>query len=171
MKNSRPASGDYAAFYEPYVSKITSNDIVSTLEQSLPLNLGFLKSIPREKWDYKYAEDKWNIKEILIHIIDGERIFSNRALRIARHDRTPLPGFDQNAYAPYMNAADRTIESIIEEYEAVRRSTICLFRNFSEKMWLRHGLASGTSVTSLAMAYIIAGHEIHHFKIINERYL
>jgi uncharacterized damage-inducible protein DinB len=171
MKDKRPAKNDYAAFYEPYISKISSKNIVSTLEKSLPENMTYLRLIPKEKWDYSYEEGKWTIKEILVHLIDAERIFANRALRIARHDRTPLPGFDQNEYAPYMEANERTIDSILEEYEAVRRSTITLFKNFNEKMWYRHGLASGTSVTTLALAYMIAGHEVHHFMVINERYL
>lgn len=171
MKNRRPAKNDYAPFYEPYVSKIKSDDISTVLEDSIAKNKAFFESIPEDKWEFSYEDGKWTIKEILIHLIDGERIFANRALRIARHDRTPLPGFDQDAYAPYMDANSRTVESILEEYEAVRKSTILLFNNFSEKMWLRHGIASGTTVTTLALAYFIAGHEAHHFKVIKERYL
>lgn len=171
MKNKRPAINDYAPFYEPYVSKIESNDILGTLENSLEENLTFLRSLSPEKWEYSYAEGKWSIKEIMVHLIDAERIFASRAIRIARHDRTPLPGFDQDAYAPYMEANERTVDSILEEYEAVRKSTISLYKNFNEKMWYRHGIASGTSVTTLALAYIIAGHETHHFKVIRERYL
>ncbi|KAA3621037.1 MAG: DinB family protein [Bacteroidetes bacterium] len=171
MKNKRPAANDYAPFYEPYVSKIESDDILSTLENTLEENLAFLKAIPAEKWDFSYADGKWTIKEILVHLLDAERIFASRAIRIARHDRTPLPGFDQDAYAPYMEANSRSIDSILEEYEAVRKSTITLYRNFNDKMWFRHGLASGTSVTTLALAYIIAGHEAHHFKVMRERYL
>ncbi len=171
MKNTRPKSGDYASFYETYVSKIKSDDIVSVLKNSFPENLTFLKGIPPEKWDYQYAAGKWTIKEILVHIIDAERIFSNRALRIARNDKTPLPGFDQDAYAPYMEANERNINALIEEYESVRKASLTLFKNLTDQMWQRDGLASGTHITVLAIAYIIAGHEAHHFGVIRERYL
>lgn len=171
MKNNRPISGDYASFYETYVSKMTTDDIVTSLSNSFPEHLQFFKTLPAEKWDYQYADGKWTIKEILVHIIDAERVFSNRALRIARNDKTPLPGFDQDKYAPFMDANERSIESILEEYEAVRKSTITLFKNFNAKMWKRDGLASGTHVTALAIAYIIAGHEAHHIGVIKERYL
>lgn len=171
MKNKRPVEGDYAPFYETYVSKISSHNIFEMLNQSFPENLKFLKDLPAEKWEYRYAEGKWTIKEIMVHIMDAERVFSNRALRIARNDKTPLPGFDQDEYAPYMGADERTVDSILEEYENLRKSTLSLFKNLTDDMWLREGLASGTHVTVLAIAYIIAGHEAHHFGVIRERYL
>jgi uncharacterized damage-inducible protein DinB len=171
MKNNRPTSGDYAPFYESYVSKMSTDDIVSTLTNSFPERLHFLNALPTEKWEYRYADGKWTIKEILVHIIDAERVFSNRALRIARNDKTPLPGFDQDEYAPYMDANERSVASLMEEYTAVRQSTITLFKNFNAKMWKRDGIASGTHLTALAIAYIIAGHEEHHIRVIKEKYL
>ena len=120
---------------------------------------------------YRYAEGKWTIKEVLVHIIDDERIYAYRALRFARNDKTELPGFDQDPYAFYSNANVRSIESIIEEYEAVRMSTITLFNGFSDDVMLRSGVANNNEVTVRALGYHIAGHELHHLNILKNRYL
>ena len=171
MKNTRPSKQDYAAYYETYVSKVSSSDIVEALTDSFPKTMALLKSIPIDKWDFAYAEGKWTIKELMVHILDAERIFTNRALRIARNDKTSLPGFDQDEYTPFMGANNRTPESIIEEYESVRKASLTLFKNFTAEMWQREGIASDTRVTPLAIAFIILGHEIHHFEVLQESYL
>ena len=171
MKNTRPNKEDYATFYETYIGKIASDDIITALTASLPKTMVFLADIPLDKWGFAYAEGKWTIKELMIHILDAERIFINRALRIARNDKTALPGFDQDEYAPFTNANNRTVESIIEEYESVRKASLTLFQHFTNEMWQRKGIASDNTVTPLAIAYIILGHETHHFGVIQERYL
>ena len=171
MKNTRPATADYNAYYEAYVGKVQGKNIVEALSNSFPKTMQFIKTIPTEKWTYAYAEGKWTIKELMIHLIDAERIFTNRALRIARNDKTALPGFDQDEFAPFTNANNRSIESIIEAYESVRRASLTLFKNFTDEMWQRKGIASDNTVTPLAIAYITLGHEIHHFAVIKERYL
>ncbi len=134
-------------------------------------------SLPEEKLLYRYAKNKWTIKEILVHLIDDERIFAYRALRYARNDNTPLHGFEENAYAKYSGANDRGLDSIFEEYWAVRQSTILLFENLPEEAFLRKG--SGIDLdgkvknerTVRALVYHLAGHELRHIKIIKERYL
>lgn len=171
MKNTRPNTTDYNAYYETYVGKVQSEDIVATLSNSFLETMQFLKAIPTEKWDYAYAEDKWTVKKLILHVIDTERVFSYRALCIARNEKTPLPGFDQDEYASFMNANNRTIESLIEAYECVRKASLILFENFTDEMWQRRGIASDDAVTPLALAYIVQGHENHHFLVLKERYL
>ena len=130
-----------------------------------------LKSWTAEQWDLRYEPGKWSLKEVFIHIMDTERIFAYRALRFARHDQTPLPGFEQDDYIPYLEVSNRSGHSIIEEYESTRRATLSMFKNFSADMMLYNGTASGNSLTPLAIGFIIAGHEIHHLDIVKERYL
>jgi len=128
-------------------------------------------SLPEEKLHYRYAKDKWTIKEILVHIIDDERIYAYRALRFARNDKTELPGFEQNDYALNSGANDRSVQNILEEYEAVRHATIALFNGLPEDSFLRMGTANKNKVTVRALAYHIAGHELHHINIIKKKYL
>lgn len=130
-----------------------------------------ITSLPEEKLQFKYAADKWNIKEILLHLIDDERIYTYRALAWARNDQTPLPGFEQDDYAQHSAANERSLDSIFEEYESVRKATISLFQYLPEEALLRSGVCEGHRRTVRAMAYHIAGHERHHLKMIRERYL
>ena len=129
--------------------------------------------LPPDKLFYRYAENKWSIKEILVHIIDDERIFAYRALRYARFDKTELPGFEQDDYTFYSGADERSLESIFEEYEAVRNSTIAMFNGFPSEAFARSGTSTGNinNRTVRALAYRIAGHELRHIKVIKERYL
>lgn len=131
----------------------------------------FFRSIPPEKENYRYAEGKWTPKDILLHLIDAERIFAYRALRIARNDKTALPGFEENDYVIEANAEERSMESLLEEYFDVRKATISLFLSFSADALKRLGEASGFSVSVRAIGYIILGHEKHHANVIIERYL
>jgi len=167
----KPAPGDYAPFYEGYVSKVETDDIAACLIQQKADILAFLKGILWEKWAQAYAEGKWSLAEVVLHCMDAERIFAYRALRIARGDGTPLPGFDQDDYVPTSGAGTRTPASIVDEFAAIRDSTIHLFGNFSAEMWERRGTASNAEVTVAALAYIIAGHWEHHLRVIRERYL
>lgn len=167
----RPESDEYAAYYSKYVGTVQNDDIVAVLTEQKTGAVDFLKKIVWEKWELSYAPDKWTLTEVLLHLIDSERIFAYRALRIARGDTTPLPGFEQNDYIPNADAANRTPVSVVDEYAAVREATIQLFQNFNDAMWARRGVAAGHEVTPLALAFIIAGHENHHLEVIREKYL
>lgn len=167
----RPALSEYAPFYQKYVDKVPEGDIISVLEYSKHQLLSLLENTPADKYDYRYAEGKWSMKETLLHMIDAERVFSYRALRIARKDQTPLSGFDQDAYVPVSEAAQRTWQSLIDEYKAVRDASIHLFKNISEEASFRLGMASNAAVSVRALAYITAGHELHHLHLFIEKYL
>ena len=127
--------------------------------------------MPPDKLTYRYAENKWTIKEILVHIMDDERIYAYRALRIARNDKTPLPGFEQDDYVPFSKANQRSLASILREYKTVRQATVSLFTSFNMEDLLRIGTANDHPVSVRALAWHIAGHELHHLNIIKERYL
>jgi len=170
IMNRQPASDEYASYYKTYVDVVKTDDIVAFLEQQKVTELDFLRNIKWEKWEQSYAPEKWTLAEVVIHTIDAERIFAYRALRIARGDKTPLPGFNQDPYVPNSGAASRTPASIADEFAAVREATIHLFKNFTDEMWDRRGTASDAEVSALALAFIIAGHTTHHFNIIRERY-
>jgi hypothetical protein len=170
MIGRRPLSSEYNPYYETYIGKVKGDDFVQKLRVQKFETLAILSKLSDEEWNHKYAPEKWTVKEVMMHIMDTERIFAYRALRIARNDLTPLPGFDQNDYVPYYHAAHRSGSSIMEEYESVRSSTITLFENLSDEDFGRLGAASGSSVTSLSLGFMIAGHEIHHVQLLQERY-
>ncbi len=168
---ARPQPGDYAASYEPYVSKTEDNTVAELMSKYNEPLLKFYTSLPEEKADHHYAEGKWTVKELLLHIIDAERIFSYRALRIARKDQTPLPGFDENTYTPASKASARTFQSIKDEFTAVRKATDILLGTFDNEQLSEKGTASNQPVTVNAIAFIIYGHMIHHMQVLQERYL
>lgn len=169
---TRPSIGDYAEFYHNYVQKVPLDvPIILHLEEASKTTSDWMNQLPADKWAYRYAEGKWSIKEVLLHMIDAERIFAYRALRIARNDQTLLAGFDENSYVPYSQADGRSPQSLMEEYIAVRRATVALFRNLPEEAWAYSGNMNHSPATTLALAFIIAGHEMHHLQIIRERYL
>ena len=169
--NRRPNANEYNPYYETYVGKVGEGNILSILEQQEVEMVNFYESIPADRWEYRYAEGKWTPKEVLLHIIDAERVFSYRALRVGRADATPMPGFSQDPYVETSAANDRTPASLIAEYRAVRQATLALFKNLPDSAWEQLGTASDSPVSALALAYIIAGHEIHHSIITKERYL
>ena len=171
MNLIRPADHESHDYFKLYINQVSGNDFVQTLKDSLQSTLQLLKNLDDSKWDFRYAEGKWSIKEVMIHIMDTERIFAYRALRISRNDMTPLPGFEQDDYAPFYDPDNRSIESIIDEYEAVRKATISMFKNFNDDMLGRIGTASESPVSARALGFMVAGHEIHHVRILNERYL
>jgi uncharacterized damage-inducible protein DinB len=141
------------------------------MKDNLQTTKKFVQSLPEEKLLYRYAEGKWTIKEVLVHIIDDERIYAYRALRFARNDTTELPGFEQDDYARHSGANERTLKDILKEYTAVRNSTIAFFNSLDQKALTRAGVANKNLVSVRALAYHIAGHELHHINIIKERYL
>jgi len=167
----RPEKGEYASFYENYISEVQGNDILTTLDEQRRQMLLLLSGRKESDGDIRYAPGKWSVKEVLGHICDAERIMGYRALRIARNDSTPLPGFDENTYVANAPFAHLPLPDLIEDFIAVRRASLSLFRNFDEPAWTRRGIANNNEVTVRALAYIIAGHELHHRRMLEEKYL
>jgi len=159
------------AFYHNYIKQVNADNLDEAFSNYTKEWIDFLNKIPDEKWNYAYAAGKWTIKELVQHVIDAERIFSYRALRMARKDQTPLPGFEENEYAAHSKADKRTKEDLIEETELVRRSIIKMFASFNEEQLESSGIASNSSVYVKAIGFIIAGHAQHHKNILTERYL
>jgi uncharacterized damage-inducible protein DinB len=168
---TRPEEGEYNPYYSTYIDKVKGNDILMTLEVQLESTTEFIRRFDYDKQDYRYAENKWTPKEVFLHILDAERVFAYRALRVARGDETPLPGFDQDQYVPESNAGSRSLESIAEEYEAVRNASLQLFRYLTSEQLQRRGIANNSPISARALAFIIAGHENHHLEVLRERYL
>lgn len=168
---SRPGAGEHAAYYAGYIGLVTGEDALDALRSQIADTLETLDGIPESQGGHRYAEDKWTIRETVGHMIDTERVFAYRALRFSRNDATPLPGFDQDLFvqsAPY----DRVkLADLAAEFEAVRHSTICLFRNLDGAELERRGTANNAEMSVRAIAWIIAGHELHHLKLLRERYL
>jgi len=153
-----------------YANHVIEHELIHAMELGLRETLGLLKRLSTEEWVFRYAPGKWSVKEIAIHMMDTERIFAYRALRIARGDRTPLPGFEQDDYIPFLDTDHRSPTSILREYESVRNASIAMFEHFNEEMLLRKGIASGNEASSLAYGYMIPGHEFHHLQILREKY-
>lgn len=166
----RPEPGEYAPYYERYISLVQGNDILTALDSQRRQMLLLLSGRDEADGDFRYASDKWSAKEVLGHVCDTERIFAYRALRISRGDRTPMESFEQDDYVRNGPFAVRPLAEIIEDYIAVRRATLTLFRNLDEQAWLRRGIASNNEVSVRALAYMIAGHELHHRRILEEKY-
>jgi uncharacterized damage-inducible protein DinB len=158
-------------FYKNYVKQVDETDVLQALRLSGFRSQVLIHSIPAEKADFRYAEGKWTIRELLCHIIDAERIFVYRALRFARNDKTNLHPFDENMYAPEANAAGRSLKKIADEFTHLRASTVDMFEGFTEEMLHRKGTANNNEISVLALGFVIAGHEAHHRKILNDRYL
>ena len=167
----RPIEGTYPKFLETYISKVKEDDILKALEANTGLLQTVLNSVPKDKDNYAYAEGKWTVKQLIIHITDAERIFSYRALRFARGDeQQPLP-FEEDDYAANCKAEKRTLHSVIEELMAVRKSTILLFETFDETDLLRPGNTAAGRTNVNAVGYAICGHAAHHLTVLKERYL
>ena len=171
MKASDLTSTEYATYYEQYIKKAGDSNLLDAMKESCVALNDLFEIISDEKMNHKYAEDKWTIKEMLLHIIDTERVFAYRALRFARQDKTNLPGFEHNDYVGVSNAKNRSKASLINEYNAQRTATIMLFSNFSDDMLMLTGTASSNAMSVRALGFVIAGHETHHCNIIRERYL
>ena len=169
--DSAPAASEHAPYYGRYVGLVPSGDIVATLERQGEETSRLLKGLSAEKADFRYAPAKWSIKEVIGHLTDAERIFSYRALRFARGDDTPLAGFNENDYAPAGGFGARSLEDLVADFRAVRASTVALFRGLPASAMTRGGEASGARVTVRALAWITAGHELHHLTILRDRYL
>lgn len=171
-KIEKPSEGEYAPYTIMYIGLLPDDGLVlKHLEDNLKATRDFILSLPEEKLGFRYAEGKWTIKEILVHLIDDERIYAYRALRFARNDKTELPGFEQDDYALHSGANERSLEDILKEFSSVRRATISLFEGFDSEALMRAGIADGKVMSVRAAAYHIAGHEMRHLNIIKERYL
>jgi len=166
----RPEPTEYAPYYERYIS-LVPEDADATLAGQPDEIRSLFTTVPEEKGSYAYAEGKWTVKELLSHLIDGERIFAYRALRISRGDQTPIEGFEQDDYIENSNANNRTFADLLDEFTFERKANLRLFSNISEEGSRRIGTASGNPVSARAIAYIMAGHVRHHIGVLKERYL
>ncbi len=168
----KPLPGEYDPYAIAYIDHLPDDgNIFHHLRRNGELMTAFFRSLPAGKWEHRYAPGKWTIKDILLHIIDDERIFAYRALRIARGDTTPLAGFDQEPYAVTGQANARSAESLLEEYVSVRNATLTLFENLPDEAWTRSGIANEHPVSVRALVYILGGHELHHLAVIKNKYL
>ena len=170
--NKTLANHNFAEYFNYYISLVSNSPDVNTdLEQTHKTTNDLLDLITEEKGNYVYADGKWTIKELLVHLIDTERIFCNRALRFARNDQTDLPGYNHDEYVPNSGANERTLNDISNEFNIVRQGTIALFNSFTPEMLERKGTANGNNLTVLAIGFVISGHEKHHVNILDEMYL
>lgn len=171
MNSNQLPVNEYSNFNATYVKAAANVELIEELEICLHEFIRFVQNIPMDKFDYRYVEGKWTIKDIIQHVIDTERIFAYRALRISRNDTTPLPGFEENDYVENTKANKRGIQDLLAEFSAVRYATLFLFKSFSEEQLKRMGTASGTAISVRAIGFIIIGHQKHHQNIFQERYL
>ncbi|WP_420575572.1 DinB family protein [Ekhidna sp.] len=157
-------------FYQGYVKSLGQGDLVPLLLKTGDEFIEFGRGLSEAQGAYRYAEDKWSIKEVIQHVIDSERIFAYRALRFARNDKTEIPGFEQNDYVPESNADNRPIHGLMTEFTNVRASTVDLFTSFTNEMKQQTGVSNKVEMSVEALGYIISGHQNHHLTIIYERY-
>jgi len=167
----RPTKEEYGGHFGTYIDVVPDGNIVDILAEDLKSTSEFLSDLPVEKADFRYEPGKWSVKEVIGHIADTERVMSYRLLRIARGDRTPLPGFDQDEYMKNVNFDAYSLSDLIENFIAVRRATLTLVRSLTDEAWVRTGTASHSALSAKALAYIIAGHGLHHLRIVKEKYL
>ncbi len=167
----RPEANEFAPDYSVYIERITSDDVVTVLESQLPETTNFLQPISEEQSLYRYAPDKWSMRQLLNHVNDAERVFLFRAFWFARGFPDELPGYDQEVAAAVANADEFSWASHVQDFRAVRESTLTFFRNLPVDAWSRSGIASGNRVTVRAIAYILAGHVAHHTAVLQEKYL
>lgn len=167
----RPADNDFAPYYKGYIEKIKGDDILNILLIQTKECQNILNSFPENKGNYSYAEGKWTVKQVIGHMMDTERVFTYRALCIARAEKQPLPGFEQNDYVNKGNFNSRNLFDLVYELRLLRESNLLLFRSFDDEMLKRRGTASGYEVTVNALLFMIAGHMQHHLDILKERYI
>jgi hypothetical protein len=167
----KPTTEETPEFYRPYINALAEGELISTLEHSLEELMRTLSGLDESKGALKYAEDKWTIKELIVHLLDSERVFAYRALRFSRNDKTDLPGFEQNDYVPNSEANRQSLGDLLDHFRRLRASNIDLFSSFSEDQLSRTGTANGYPISVNTIGYILAGHQMHHLKIIRERYL
>ena len=167
---TRPGAGEYSEYYQRYVDRVPQGDLVDILVKQNEGTRALLGVLPPEKARHRYAPDKWSVTEVVGHLADAERVFAYRAMRIARTDTTPLPGFDEQVYVPAGRFDARPIADVVAEFAAVRGATVALIRGLPAESLERRGTASGSPVSVRGLLYIIAGHELHHRAVLKERY-
>ncbi|TFG46827.1 MAG: DinB family protein [Gemmatimonadales bacterium] len=167
---ARPAASEYYSFYQPYITAAPDGDLLTALRDQRDSTTAVLAGISDTQAGFRYAEGKWSIREVVGHVSDVERVFSCRALRIARGDTIDLPGFDENVWVPMAGFEARSMADVATEFRAVREATLALFGSFSAEAWLRIGSASGHPASARALGWIVAGHELHHHRVLAERY-
>jgi uncharacterized damage-inducible protein DinB len=167
----RPGSTEHDPYYSRYIDQVPEGDVLDTLGWQMGDTLVFIRGLPEAAGSSRYAPGKWSVKEVLGHMADTERIFAYRALRVARGDRTPLPGFEQDDYVREGRFDRRPLAALASEFESVRNATLSLFRSLDDEALLRRGVANKVEITPRALAYIIAGHERHHLEILRTRYV
>ena len=168
---TRPTASEYLPYYERYIGLVPEGDVVATLVNQMIETQSLLRALPASVATYRYAPEKWSVNELVGHMIDSERIFTSRALRFARNDPAPMPSFDQNDYVRNATFDSYPLADLASELEAVRHATIFLFRHMDEHAWSRRGVANNAELSVRALAYIVAGHELHHREILSARYL
>ncbi|PCI35925.1 MAG: DNA damage-inducible protein DinB [Flavobacteriaceae bacterium] len=167
-----PSQNEYPLYAEMYMKLVKKDgSLIEQLKSSLDSTKTLISNLSIDELNYRYKKNKWSIKEVLVHIIDDERIYGYRALCFARNDKTNLPGFEQEDYNLNSDTSERTIENVMEEYEALRLSTITLFNGLSDKSLKRIGIANGNQASARALGYHILGHDLHHIKTIENLYL
>lgn len=172
MKLSEIPQTEYQGYFSNYVNLVDPDvNLIEELEISLHEYIRFVQHIPMDKFDYRYAPEKWTIKDIIQHILDSERVFAYRALRFGRNDKTPLPGFEENDYAENTHANSRSIQDLLSELAVVRQATLSLFKSFSDNQLKLMGTASEKQLSVRAIGFVIIGHQKHHQKVFQERYL
>jgi hypothetical protein len=167
---ARPDLSEYAPYYGRYIDLIKESDILRLLTAQIDTTVEFLRTIPASSGDFRYADGKWSVKEVLGHMIDTERVFAYRALSIARNDPASLPGFEQDDWVRAAVFGAQPLSQLVSEFEFVRRADIFFFHHLTLEAWSRRGVASGCEFTVRALAYVIAGHERHHVQILQTRY-
>lgn len=171
LLRSHPAPAEFSPYYMKYIERVPEGDLLEALAAQHEETATLIRGVGEDRGDHRYGPDKWSIREVLGHVCDTERIMSYRALRVARGDSTPLPGFDENSYVANANFGGRSLASLVDELRIVREATLALYRPLSDSELLREGTANGAPITPRALAWIIAGHERHHVAILRERYL
>jgi len=166
----RPREDEFLPYYAHYIGLVGDGEVIALLESQIRETVALLRGIPDSRCPKRYAAGKWSINEIVGHLIDAERIFGNRALRFARGDTNPIPGFEQDDYVVAGQFDDFPLSELTSEFEAVRKDTCYLYRHMSEEATARRGNANGAEVSVRALAYITAGHELHHRAVIKEKY-
>jgi len=164
--------GEFNPYYGQYIEQVAADlNLIDALEHSKVILVQFYRSLPEDKTMHRYQEGKWTLKEMLQHLIDTERVFSYRALRFARNDKSELMGFEQDDFVLNSRANDRSVNDLLQEYEIVRNATIALYKSASDETLSEVGIASGSPLSARAAGFITAGHDLHHIHLIKERYL
>lgn len=171
MKIARPNPDEYAPYYQKYIDLVRGEEPIKGLNESRKEVIKLISRLSKKKLKFRYEEGKWSIKEMLLHMMDTERVFAFRALQFSRNDKNELPGFEENEWAPASKADKRKVKSLLKEYNAIREASIQLYSNLTDEMLVHSGIASKKLMSVRALLYVTLGHEKHHLNVIRERYL